>query len=109
MNDVLGFAGELALLVLCVPVLTWALYLAVLSVLSFPPKPPLAPSPPSLRFDFEELSQTPGIVRTQRFRLSSNGGRIASARTLRICLAGASSVGTVPSTRSGVQGTRLSH
>ncbi len=52
MNDVLGYAGELALLVLCVPVLTWALYLAALSLLSFPPKPPLAPSPPSLRFDF---------------------------------------------------------
>ncbi len=52
MNDVLGFAGELALLVLCVPVLTWALYLAALSLLSFPPRPPLSPRPPSLRFDF---------------------------------------------------------
>ncbi|MDP3151632.1 MAG: glycosyltransferase [Archangium sp.] len=72
MNEVLGFAGELALLVLCVPVLTWALYLAALSVLSFPPKPPLAPSPPSSRFDFvvPAHNESLGIAATVKSLLS---------------------------------------
>ena len=48
----LGLLGELALLALCVPVVTWSLYLAVLALLSWPPKAPVAPSPPSVRFDF---------------------------------------------------------
>ena len=52
MSDTLGLAGELVLLVLCLPVLTWALYLGVLALLSVPPRAPVAPSPPSLRFDF---------------------------------------------------------
>lgn len=52
MSDSLGFAAELLLLVLCVPVLTWALYLGALALLSFPPRAPAPPSPPVFRFDF---------------------------------------------------------
>lgn len=52
MIGTLGLLGELALLLLGVPVLAWALYLGALSVLSWPPAPPVAPSPPTLRFDF---------------------------------------------------------
>ncbi len=48
----MGLVGEAVLLVLCVPVVIWSLYLAVLSALSWPPVPPRAPSPPALRFDF---------------------------------------------------------
>lgn len=47
----LGLAGELVLLVLCLPVLSWALYLGALSLLSWRPAPPVPPAP-SLRFDF---------------------------------------------------------
>lgn len=48
----LATVGEWVLLLLCVPVLSWAIYLATLAVLSWPPAAPRAPSPPSLRFDF---------------------------------------------------------
>lgn len=52
MTDILGLVAEAVLLVLCVPVVTWAVYLGVLSVLSWPPKPPVARQPATLRFDF---------------------------------------------------------
>jgi cellulose synthase/poly-beta-1,6-N-acetylglucosamine synthase-like glycosyltransferase len=48
----LGLAGELLLVVLGVPVVTWALYLGGLALLSWPPRPPVAPKPATLRFDF---------------------------------------------------------
>jgi cellulose synthase/poly-beta-1,6-N-acetylglucosamine synthase-like glycosyltransferase len=48
----MGLVGELVLLVLCVPVVTWALYLGALALLSWPPAPPVAPQPPTFRFDF---------------------------------------------------------
>ena len=51
MTSTLGLVSELVLLVLCVPVLGWALYLGALSLLSWTPAAPVPP-PPSLRFDF---------------------------------------------------------
>lgn len=52
MSETVGLLGELGLLLLGVPVLTWALYLGALALLSWPPAPPVAPTPPTLRFDF---------------------------------------------------------
>lgn len=51
MTSTLGLVGELILLVLCLPVLGWALYLGTLSLLSWRMAPPVPPAP-SLRFDF---------------------------------------------------------
>ena len=51
MTSTLGLVGELLLLVLCLPVLGWALYLGALSLLSWRMTPPVPPVP-SLRFDF---------------------------------------------------------
>ncbi len=51
MSSSVGLVAELVLLVLCLPVLSWALYLGALSLLSWPPAAPVPPVP-SLRFDF---------------------------------------------------------
>jgi 1,2-diacylglycerol 3-beta-glucosyltransferase len=51
-SGTLGLLGELVLLVLCVPVVTWSLYLGALALLSWTPAAPVAPQPPTLRFDF---------------------------------------------------------
>ena len=63
----IGWVGELVLLVLCVPVVTWSLYLGGLALLSWRPSPPLAP-PPSLRFDFvvPAHNESLGIAATVR-------------------------------------------
>lgn len=52
MSEIVGLVLELLLLVLCVPVVTWALYLGALALLSWPPRAPEAPAHPTLRFDF---------------------------------------------------------
>ena len=68
MTETIGVVGEALLLVLCVPVVIWALYLGALSALSWPPVPPLAPSPPALRFDFvvPAHNESLGIAATVR-------------------------------------------
>jgi 1,2-diacylglycerol 3-beta-glucosyltransferase len=66
MIDALAFAGEVILLLVCVPVLCWALYLSVLSLLSWPPVAPVAPPVPTWRFDFvvPAHDESAGIVAT---------------------------------------------
>ncbi len=74
MTELFGVLAEFLLLILSIPVVGWAVYLGVLSVLSSPPRAPVAPSSPSLRFDFvvPAHNESLGIAGTVKSLLQVN-------------------------------------